>query len=77
MQSGSEPQRLLADGYQTRFGERVAAGKKSYFVSLPYQFFCEIGDHTFGPTVELRRNTFIKRRNLGNSHRTAILSQHR
>ena len=37
-------------------------------MALSYEFFGEIRNHTFRSTIQLRRNTFIKRRNLGDSH---------
>ena len=70
----SQSKRLLTYGHQMGLGERVAAGKKSHIMSLPYEFFGEIGNYPFGSAIEFWRNAFVEWRNLGNSHNRSVLS---
>ena len=46
-------------------GDRVAAGKKGYVVTLGDKFFDQVGNDPFGASIELGGNAFVERRNLG------------
>jgi hypothetical protein len=59
--SGIETQGAIARGPQCRAGLRVAAGKQSDLVTLPYQLLAQIGDDPLGAAVKLRRTAFVQR----------------
>src|SRR5256885_14452577 len=67
---GVQTERGRTCGHQLRAGHRIAAGEERHLVPLAYQFFGKPGYDSLRSSVKFGRNTFIKRRNLGNSHCT-------
>ncbi len=67
-------QRSIADRHQFGGGDRIAAGKQGHVVTLPHQFFRQVGDDPFGAPVELRRHALTQRSNLGNFHQHNLLN---
>src|SRR5579863_1681477 len=63
-----EPQRHLAARFQRGRGVRIATGEKRNLVPQLDQFLGHVGNHPLGTAVEPRRATFIKRRDLRDSH---------
>ena len=64
-----------ADRDKARIGYRIAAGKQRDLVPHAQEFLGQPRDNTLGTTVQPRRDTFIQRRYLGDSHR--LLSDER
>jgi hypothetical protein len=63
-----EPDGPLAWRDESRHGARVAASEERDVVPTPNEFFGQPRDNAFGPAVETRWNTFVKRRDLRDSH---------
>src|SRR5882724_5242684 len=59
-----EAQGALTGRPQNRLGARVAAGEQCDIVPPSNQFFRQIGHHSLGAAIELRRAALIERRNL-------------
>src|SRR5580700_7956575 len=56
-----EAQCAITRGPQYRPGLRVAAGKQSDLMTLPYQLFGQIRDDPLGAAVKLRRTALVQR----------------
>jgi hypothetical protein len=56
-----EAQRARPDRLKPRGGAVIAAGKQRDIVAQSYELLREPGDHAFGTTIQLRRNSFSER----------------
>jgi hypothetical protein len=63
-----EAQRLGRTGHEPRRGDRIAAGEQRDIVALCDQRVSQVGHDPFGAAIELRRNPFHQRCDLGDLH---------
>jgi hypothetical protein len=67
-QRTAEAQRARQHRLECHRGDRIAAGEQRHVVTEIDEFFCQIRNDPLGSAVELRRNCFGQRRDLGDSH---------
>ena len=63
-----QPDRLVADHHQPGLGAGLGAGEQGDLVAQLYQGVGQMRRHPLGAAIEPRRDGFIERGNLGDTH---------